>query len=161
MTARPALRALAAGALAAGVFVACTLDWDVRPDPAPAQDGAPGVRDAPSADVEAAVNRDASPPVPDASECPALSADVVKTLAAARTCTFQVGECEATVKNECKCDVVIAQPDAQATTNYVGAVTALLKAGCSPACKPCGSTVGRACIAQGGPMAACYPAPAP
>jgi hypothetical protein len=156
MTARPAVRALLAGALVAAALVACTLDWEVRPDPAPvAEAGADVV--APATEAGA----DVMTPVVDAApgkdaDCTTLAADVEDKKAKARVCTLAPGECQQTVKDACDCDVVVTNAGASATSDYVAAVAAF-KAKCKATCKPtCPPTFGHACL-QSGVKIECYP----
>ena len=139
--------------LALGASIGCALDWAVREPDADAgadagsSDGATDAADggAPDAVVEAAA---------DATDCAALEADVAAKRKRARECQLaQSGQCAATVKDECACDVVVTRPDAAATTDYADAIAALLAAcavDCSAGCPQLGPPASWACLSDPG-----------
>lgn len=154
MTAWPAVRALLGGALMAAAFVACTLDWQVRPDPAPAAEAGTDAQTQGDGGADAASPIDAAPGSD--AECATLAADVDAKKAKARVCTLTPGECQQTVKDACDCDVVVTNTGASSTSAYLAAVAAF-KAKCKASCpNTCPPTLGRNCI-QSISGIACYP----
>jgi len=154
--------ACALACAAAPLLAACSLDWDVRPDPGDtstdaASDAAPegGARADASGPLDAAPKDGAS----DATDCTALAADVARTRPRARACQLaQTGQCKTTVKDECNCDVVVRLPSSPETDAYVAAVAAFT-ASCTAACAACPQLVPSAswgCVQN--PVAVeCYP----
>jgi hypothetical protein len=165
MLGRRAAGALALGGLGGLAFLACSLDWQVRSDPG-AQPSPPDAANERGEDhfvpvpVEdagdaAVIPVDADSDADASDRCAALQAELLAQLNKARACSFLTGECQLTVKDQCNCDVVVANPDASATTDFRSSV-AQLKAECSLACGTCPSTTGRACLAKGTKIE-CYP----
>jgi hypothetical protein len=61
------------------------------------------------------------------------------------------------VKDACGCDVVVAEPGAQATIDYEDAVAALVASACNRGCTSgCPASTPRACL-QGPSGTACSP----
>lgn len=138
---------------------ACTLDWDVRPDPGLSTDGA--ATDAIEAANDGTTTTDAlndAPPI-DAADCAGLEADVVAKKPLARACQLgQSGQCTTTVKDECNCDVVVRFASDPNTDAYVAAIAAY-RASCTPSCQACpqlSPPASWACL-QSGSVIACVP----
>ncbi len=154
ITGRRGALAIVAGA---ALFVACTLDWQVRPDPGTT----PPDLDA-STEASASTEADAAAPAPadaeagTSTDCTALRAEAAAVLQAARKCGFAVGECQPTVKDDCNCDVVVARADG-ADTNAYRAKVERMKAECPRACGSCPSVASRACLQKGNGQIECYP----
>lgn len=150
-------RLLVVVALVAG-FNACTLQWDVRPDPGDAAAPNDGGPDRP--DTADAMGVDVAP-VPDAEagpDCAALATAAREARALAKSCMLSMGQCTMSVKDECDCDVVVRSTSSQNTTDYLAAVAAW-KSACKPPCTGCPQLTppaSWACL-QTGAMPECKP----
>lgn len=160
---RPATRLLAPTAAAVLVAVAtlgaCTLDWEVRPDPGTSPEAA-----SPDVAADASSEGSASDASVDANDdggapCDALLANVAAARTAARACQLgQAGQCTSTVKDECDCNVVVRLATDAKTDAFVAAVTAY-RASCSPSCAACPQEkppATWACL-QSGSLIECFP----
>ncbi|MBS2016380.1 MAG: hypothetical protein JST00_26080 [Deltaproteobacteria bacterium] len=160
---RPATRLLARTAVTVLVAVAalgaCTLDWEVRPDP-----GVPSEAASPDVATDAGADA-ATPDAPldatedDGAACAALLANVTSARAAARSCQLgQAGQCTSTVKDECDCNVVVRLASDPKTDAFVAAV-ASYRVSCSPSCAACPQEkppATWACL-QSGSVIECFP----
>jgi hypothetical protein len=143
-------------------FVACNLDWNVRPDPV---DGGTIVgRDA--SDERSSGGRDAGADGPsmvtDADtgvgvDCAALTAELDDRRKTARRCSFQVGECLESVKDACDCDVVIGRSGSAETSAYASSVARLKESGCPLGCGACPATTPRNCLSKATGVIECFP----
>ena len=138
----------------------CSLDFTVRPDPGEGGasiDGGPegALSDALPPDADATTAADA--PLPDAA-CTVLGDEVLKKRTKARECAFAIGECQALVKDECGCDVVVSFRDAGRTSDYEAAIKSFLEAGCKGACGACKPNPNRNCLSGAGGTL-CYEPP--
>ncbi len=112
---------------------ACAFDWAVRSAPERGPDGA-----APDLDsgLEASAPGDAE--VADAGEagsaCDALVAAVVAARAKARTCQIATGQCATKAKDECDCDVFIAEAGTTAAAAFADQAAQAKAAGCLAQC---------------------------
>lgn len=112
---------------------ACAFDWAVRSAPDGGRDGA-----APDADAgaEAAAPGDAE--VADAGEagtaCDTLVAAVVAARAKARTCQIAAGQCGTKAKDECDCDVFIAEAGTPAAADFADKAAQAKAAWCLGQC---------------------------
>src|SRR5688500_6991927 len=148
---RPALRILACGTVLAASLYGCSLDFWVRPDPGDAgitteggADGSTGDGGGPDADGSTTDG-----PLPDAAACADLAKEIPPKKTKARECTFQVGECQAMVMDECGCQVVVSFLDAGRTADYEAAIKNFLGAGCKAACGGnCKSVANKNCLQQ-------------
>jgi hypothetical protein len=157
-----------AGTLAASAAMAmsaCSLDWDVRPDPGvkPVPETGTDVVDAPpvgddAADADAMVTD--APISPEAAACKALEDDVALKKKKARECLLAMNQCKATVNDECGCPVIVKEAGSTQAIEYAAAVKKLVddcgKPPCVAACPPLGAMVSWACL-QPGPEALCSP----
>jgi hypothetical protein len=158
--------AVLAGTFAASAMLACSLDWDVRPDPGvgPVPETGTDVVDAPpvgsdAADADVDATTDA-PISPEAAACKALADDVVLKRKKARECVLAMGQCQATVNDECGCPVVVKTAGSTPSLEYAAAVAKLVndcgKPPCVAACPAIGPMVSWSCL-QPGPEARCNP----
>jgi hypothetical protein len=126
---------------------ACSLDFTARPatDDAgsPPDAAAPdATSDAPSVDAADAGTTDADAAV----DCEALIAEVGTKKTAARMCSLGAGNCQTTTKDQCDCDVVIADPGSDAVTKYQQAVDRLKMSACAKGCTTCIAVTNKNCL---------------
>jgi hypothetical protein len=144
---------------------ACSLDWKVRPDPGDGPAPESSRPDVTVADAATDAPDDApsdSATDPDANGCAALAANVAKAKAKAKECELGMGQCTATVLDECDCKVVVRAPGSPEDSVYTQAVSDLVtKCGkpspkCDVACSSVGLPAGWACL-QPGASPVCTP----
>ncbi len=115
MTPKPRARlALLVLGVLGGAVVAfgpgCSLDWNERAEPSesgPSETNAPDVM---VADTGTDVTVDDAP-ADSGADCATLKATVDATKYKAQKCGFVAGQCKTTVKDECKCDVIVKTAD--------------------------------------------------
>lgn len=140
------VRALVWGALGAALFVGCTLDWTVRPDPGDASASEAGderqVDGGPSEDQDATGSTDTSTdtPVVDAA-CDALFQTVETQRKQARACALASGQCAEQETELCDCQLWVAKKDSGAADAFRKAVAAFKQSGCTITCKGCQSLI--------------------
>lgn len=112
---------------------ACAFDWAVRSAPDGSRDGAAseidgGAEAATPADAEVADGGDAGSP------CDVLLAAVVAARAKARACQIAAGQCGTKAKDECDCDVFIAEAGTPAALDFADKAAQAKAAGCLAQC---------------------------
>src|SRR4051812_45044984 len=109
------------------VMVACTYDWTVGPPGGSSDGGGQGDGGGSSGDASQA---DTSVPGDASSSCDGLQGQVGLTHLRIIACGAG-GACGQTVKDECNCDIPVADASSSAARDYVNAVNAYKNAGCA------------------------------
>lgn len=138
------------------MLLACSLDWAVRSDSDDASQPETGsdVIDAPIAKDAADTSVPTDAPIsPDAGDCAALFDTVTLKRKKARECELAMGQCMATVQDECGCEVVVKDAGSTQSMDFKNAVDAFIaacgKPPCVAACPPNGQPVSWFCMTDG------------
>jgi hypothetical protein len=164
MTSKARARFVLVCGVLGGTFVACSLDWKVRPDPG---DGGGPETSRPDVIVgDTGVDAPGDAPDetsvdPDAGGCGALRADIAPAKASAKACALASGQCKATVNDECGCPVIVKMAGSAESTAYASAVATFTgKCGKPADCAACpalGLEATWACLQPGTPAPLCQP----
>ncbi len=158
---RPVLRSIVWGAVGAGIFWGCSLDWNVRLEDA--ADAAPGseasIGESSTEDAPDATANDSPPDGghPDADYCDALANTVFeKEREAARCALGQTGQCGEQEKGMC-CKVWVAKKDAAATETLRQSVESFNASSCTFDCSKyaCSFTTASSCVQVNTPVPYC------
>jgi hypothetical protein len=142
-------------------LAACSFDWTIRHDPGDAALVDATQQDTgtqtPDATTEVDASFDVTVPGIDAGTiCDDLLAKVEAAQTNARACTLGVGQCMATVTDQCGCGVYVAIVGSSFANKYKAAVDAY-KASCTPTCTGCGSPPAGSCLQHGDGGIFCFP----